>query len=279
MNDIRISFSMHPRWVGKEGLESFLAPLMKEGLSALEFELDSHLEGWNDMIQLIERSSSLGMELCFHAPYRNPYYVDGFATDQREAIIRDYRPMLAIAQGWAEHTREKKMVVIHGARAEGGDKRKLTTDTLAFCTWILETFPGVKVALENNLPGDQNMVKAGVSRQDVLRMVKTIHSSNLGICWDMGHDYHSHTEEEPSSEWLKNVVHVHVHDENEHGEDHFPLVFGRVPHKPWLHALVQAGMKGIVTLELKGGNLKNWKPDEITKALVQSIATIKAELA
>jgi formate-dependent phosphoribosylglycinamide formyltransferase (GAR transformylase) len=38
-------------------------------------------------------------------------------------------------------------------------------------------------------------------------------------------------------------------------------------------------MKGIVTLELKGGNLKGWQPDEISKALKASVQTIAGEVA
>jgi sugar phosphate isomerase/epimerase len=279
MADIKIGFSMHPRWVGQEGLEAFLAPLRDAGLSTLEFELDSRLEMWDETKKLIEQSFGLGMDLCFHAPYRLPHRIAGFSGKKRAKIIRDYQPLLDIAQSWAKRSGDQKTVVFHGARGEKEGHSQLYADTRAFCQWLLDSYPDLRFALENNNPTEADVIKIGVTREEVLELVSDFDSPRLGICWDMGHDYLTHRKDAPTTEWLERIIHVHVHDVDAHENDHFPLVYGKVPHADWLGALHQVGMKGIVTLELKGGNLKGWQPDEIRKALTISIKTIAREIA
>lgn len=279
MAEIKIGFSMHPRWVGQEGLEAFLAPLRDAGLSTLEFELDSNLEMWDETKKLIEKCFDLGMDLCFHAPYRLPHRFIGFSGNKKTEIVRDYQPLLDIARDWAKRSGGQKTVVFHGARGEKEEHSQLYTDTRAFCQWLLESYPDLRFALENNNPTETDVIKIGVTREEVLELVSDFNSPRLGICWDMGHDYLAHRDDKLAPEWLERIIHVHVHDVDAQENDHFPLVYGKVPHAKWLGALHQVGMKGIVTLELKGGNLKGWQPDEISKALTASIKSIAEEVA
>ena len=279
MAAIKIGFSMHPRWVGEDGLEAFLTPLRSVGLSSLEFELDSHLEMWDETRKLMEQCVNLGMDLCFHAPYRLPHRIAGFSGKGKGLIQQDYRSMLDIASEWAKRSGGLKTVVFHGARGEQEPHSQLFTDTRDFCSWLLESFPELRFALENNNPKESKVTKIGVTREEVLGLVIEFKSPRLGICWDMGHDYLAHRDDALAPNWLKRIIHVHVHDVDVQENDHFPLVFGKVPHAKWLAALCQAGMQGIVTLELKGGNLKGWQPAEISKALKASIRTIAGEVA
>lgn len=279
MAEIKVGFSMHPRWVGEEGLAAFLTPLRREGLSVLEFELDSHLEMWNETRELMEQCVGLGLDLCFHAPYRMPHRLSGFSGNDREVIIGDYQPLLDITREWAKRLGGQKTVVFHGARGEHEGHSQLFADTRDFCAWLLESYPELRFALENNNPSDSRVTKIGVSREEVLELVMEFNSPRLGICWDMGHDYLAHRDDSLASEWLERVIHVHIHDVDSQENDHFPLVYGRVPHANWLAALHRVGMQGIVTLELKGGNLAGWQPDEISKALTASIQAIAGEVA
>ena len=279
MADITIGFSMHPLWVGQEGLEAFLKPLRDVGLSTLEFELDSHLEMWNDTRKLMEQGFDLGMGLCFHAPYRLPHRIAGFSGSQKGSIKQDYQTMLDIAQDWVKRTGKTKTVVFHGARGESEEHPQLFADTLDFCQWLLESYPELRFALENNNPTESNVIKIGVTREEVLKLVTEFDSPRLGICWDMGHDYLAHRDDTLEPEWLERIIHVHVHDVDAHENDHFPLVYGKVPHAKWLGALHRVGMKGNVTLELKGGNLKDWQPEEISKSLTASVQMIAEEVA
>jgi sugar phosphate isomerase/epimerase len=94
----------------------------------------------------------------------------------------------------------------------------------------------------------------------------------------MGHDFLRGSAEDPEPAWLSQVIHVHLHDVDGAGLDHYPLVYGRVPFRPWLQALKQAKMKGIVVLELKGEQLMGWGLERIQVALADSVRAVAKEL-
>jgi sugar phosphate isomerase/epimerase len=169
--------------------------------------------------------------------------------------------------------------VMHAAVSQPpADHAALVADTIAYLHWVLETFPGLHLALENNHPQIRDEIKVGIQREDVLEIANHLSPARMGICWDMGHDYLRHMHDEPSPEWLSRVTHVHLHDVDDDDQDHYPLVLGNVPHQYWLQRLKQVGMKGIVVLELKGERLKDWSMDQIRMALVTSIETIAREV-
>lgn len=277
---IRAGFTMHPRWVEGTDLHTFLEPLRQAGLSALEFELDTHLDLWNEFEPLMETAVNQGMELSFHAPYREPHTLTGFAGNKRNDIERDYRPMLEIAERWAVRAGSPWVVVFHAATAyPPHDRKSLIEDTVAFLNWVGEEFPQIRIALENNSPSSDSVIKLGVKHDDVLSLIKRVNRLNLGICWDMGHDYLQGGEQATAAEWLASVIHVHLHDVDESGLDHYPLVLGRTPYPGWLRALKTSGMKGLIVLELKGERLLGWPLKRIRSALIESVLAIVREVS
>ena len=279
-NDIRVGFSMHPRWAGPDELKAFISPLRQAGLSALEFELDDHLDRWSDFMPLMNKAVDLGLDLSFHAPYRAPRSLVGFATDRRSELEKEYRPLWEIAENWGQRMGGQRTVVVHAAVSQPpADPASLVADTMAYLHWVSGSFPHVRLALENNHPPVKGEIKVGVQRSDVLQIAQGLPPSRLGICWDMGHDYLRHQQDDPPPVWFSRVIHVHLHDVDEDDQDHYPLVIGNVPHQSWLHGLRRAGMKGIVVLELKGERMKNWSMDQVTAALVGSVETIVREVA
>ena len=278
-NNNQIGFSMHPRWSDGIGLEKFLSPLRAAGLSVLEYELDKNLDMWESSSHQMMEARDLGMQLSFHAPYRAPYSLVGYNGNQRKNIENQYGEMLELASALAAKDEDIKTVVIHAATApQPARPDDLAADTISFLRWACETFPNLLLALENNHPASGNQVKVGASREGVLNIVSSVRHPHLRVCWDMGHDYLSGSSIVPEPEWLAEVAHVHVHDVNDNGVDHYPLVYGNVPFQPWLRALKKTGMKGTVVLELKGNQLKEWQPDQIQKSLINSIHAIMKEL-
>ncbi len=278
--EIRIGFSMHPRWAGVEELDAFIAPLRRSGLSSLEFELDDQQESWPAFEPLMDAVFQMGLGLSFHAPYRSPHSLVGFACLERSHIQKDYCPVLTIAETWAQKSSFCRTLVVHAAVArEPADRNSLMADTLAFLAWVMEEFPDLQLALENNHPARPGEVKPGVDPGDVLSMMAVLDTPRLGACWDLGHDYLRQKEALLTREWLSKVVHIHVHDVDEHGEDHFPLIFGRVPYENWLEAWKALGEGGGVVLELKGNHLQGWSPARIAAALETSISRISKVLA
>ena len=287
--NVLIGFNIHPLWLSGTDLESFISPLRDNGLRSLEFEVDSNLPGWEKFEPLMESCSDIGMEICFHAPYRPPFSLHDFCGNRRDEICNINKPLWSLADSWGLRNSFRTEIVVHGAtlrqspllpnaiREESSEQRtlaKLSEDTKDFITWALETFPNLTIALENLDLAKPGVIKFGERREDVLALVTEIDHPRLGICWDMGHDIRHGVTQDPSREWLEQVVHVHVHDIDDSGEDHFPLVFDKVPNEHWIQLLMDAGMEGTITLELKGGNLVNWELERINYALSKSIKTI-----
>lgn len=272
---VGVSFNMNPRWVGEDGLDAFLNPLCQAGLNTLEFELDRFLPEWGAMETLIGECANAGMNLCFHAPYRNPNRIEGFSKGRRDEVMALFRPMLAIAQHWAEELKTPANVVIHGARSNAATRDSLREDTLTFLSWALGEFPGIYFALENNHPAKPGEIKIGETRAGVLEIIGELDHPRLGACWDFGHDYLSKDKTEINASWLSRVIHVHVHDVDDQGVDHYPLVFNTVPYSRWLPLLHSANRLRVVTLELKGGLMMGWSQNKIQTALADSLNAIR----
>jgi sugar phosphate isomerase/epimerase len=272
--NVLIGFAMHPLWLAGGDLESFIGPLRESGVRSLEFEIDSNLSGWEQFEPLMEDCSKIGIEICFHAPYRSPFSLRGFRGDRRSEIINANMPLWSLAESWAKRNNFRTEIVLHGASSKQSNMAELREDTKTFIIYALEAFPNLTIALENLDVAKPRVIKFGERREDVLALVTEIDHPRLGICWDTGHDIRHGVTQDPSKEWLERVVHVHVHDIDDSGEDHFPLVFDKVPNGHWIQLLMDAGMEGTITLELKGGNLVNWEFERIKDALVKSIKTI-----
>lgn len=279
MKKTLIGFAMHPLWLTGGDLESFINPLRESGLRSLEFEIDSNLPGWEQFEPLMEECSKIGLEICFHAPYRPPFSLCGFRGGRRDEIITANLPLWSLADSWAQHNHFRTEIVLHGATSKQSSIAELHEDTRAFIIYALDAFPHLTIALENLDVAKPGVTKFGERRDDVLALVTEIDHPRLGICWDTGHDIRHGVSEDPPTEWLERVVHVHVHDLDDNGEDHFPLVFGTVPNQRWIKLLLDAGLEGTITLELKGGHLVGWGLERINNALVDSIKVINEVLS
>lgn len=275
----RISFNMHPRWSSIDQLPEFLNAFKAAGLTTLEFELDQHLPDWSSVPGLMSACYDLGFELCFHAPYRHPNGISGFTSEKRSEILSNYTPMLKLAQDWANRSHKDLNIVVHGAKSSTRGYELIKEDTSRFLEWCLGEFPGLNFAFEVAGPSENGEIKIGGDRNGVWEMVRSFDHPRLGICWDMGHDYLNGSIDLPESEWLEKVIHVHVHDVDDQGVDHYPMVFGKVPYRRWLPALRNCEMKGIITLEIKGGLLRSWKMEQIYAALIDSFSTIRRLMA
>jgi len=260
-----VGFNMHPRWACGEALPGFLEPLREAGLQALEFELWDGDPDWPRILPLMEDCRRLGFKLSFHAPYRGAYNVVGFAGERREELAAASAPLLDVAARFAPAP-----VVVHGARSETQPRESLYTDTVAFLEWALARYPLLTLALENLGP-NPHWTKIGETRAEILRIVEELGDPRLGLCWDMGHDVLAGRLSVPDEAFLQHVIHVHLHDVDESGKDHYPLLYGRVPYRTWVPLLAQRGFEGIVTLELKGGQLAHLEFEQVKQLLAASV--------
>lgn len=274
-NQVRIGFNIHPRWLSGTTAEDFFAPLMAAGLQSVEIDLDDQQPAWAEYPALMESCHLLGLEICFHAPYRLYHSISGFSGEAMPSIETRLETPLRFADAWAERNQRLAAVVVHPAKSRTRSREDLYRDTCDFLSWILARYQNLRIAVENMGPPQPGETKIGANRAEILQIVNDIAHPRLGICWDFGHDVLAGKTSDPDPAWLGKVIHVHAHDIDQQGVDHYPLIFDTVPAEHWLHLLSEAGMTGIATLEIKGGQLSGWTPDEINRMLQTSIQKMK----
>lgn len=247
---MQLGFALHPKWLSNSTRESFLAPLKAAGMSVLEFTLHPGTEDWQAMRALAEECVGAGYRCHFHAPYQVPFTLAGFSTSQRAAIQEMYAPALELVEQLAGEQHSAPALVVHGATAEA-PRSELRRDTEAFLAWALAETYSARLMLEI-LPPKPPFTRVGESRDELLDVVRQMNEPRLGICWDLGHDYLLGYRELPSDDFTRAVRHVHVHDVDGAGVDHFPLICGNVPWQADLRALACVGFEGAVILEVNG---------------------------
>lgn len=271
MKSPQLGFSFHPKWLSLTGsAEAFLRPLQEAGMTAVEFTLHPTDLDWEAFPPLIMQCQRMGLHCHFHAPYLDPYNVAGFSGDGQERVKALFYPAIILAERFAAYNDGPTVLVVHGARAADRSHRQLFQDTGAFLEWLLSRNSGLRIALEN-LPRNHALIKIGTSRQELLDIIEAVASSDVGMCWDLGHDMLLGATAPPNEACLRRVIHVHVHDINAMGIDHHPLVYGLVPYRSWLQPLVRAGFNGCVTLEVNGQHVGCAKAEQIEEMLVSSL--------
>lgn len=265
MAKIRVGLTMRPEWLGEDGILGFLEQLCPAGLQALEFELDPTDPSWPRYQPLMALCRRLGLTISLHAPFRAAYSLAGFAGERREAIERALAPLLELAAQFAPAP-----LVVHPAESPAGDSKALQRDTVTFVHWLLERYGGLQLVLENLEPR-QGLTRVATSRADLQRLVEQVGDPRVGICWDLGHDLLSGSTAPPDRAWLQLVRHVHLHDVDEQGGDHQPLMYGRVPRDGWLRPLAEAGYAGTVILEVSRRHVGHLPHDRLLLVLATSL--------
>lgn len=271
---IEFGFSHHPKWESSGGGEAFLAPLFAAGGTALEFTLYPPDEDYAALLALAERFARAGWHCSLHAPYKDPWNPAGFAGPRRTELQVLFTPALEFAERISELGGFDVPLVIHGAHGKG-PLEQLSEDTREFLAWVLERTRRVRPMLEN-LPPKPGYRRVGETPEQVADLVNAISHPRLGACWDFGHSV-LQGQGMPPEAFLRTVRHVHVHDINPEGEDHFPLVFGRVPWREDLAALKAAGFGGLVILEINGYRAS--KLPGLQGLLAQSFAAMTEAIA
>lgn len=272
MKSPQLGFSFHPKWLSQTGsAEAFLRPLQEAGMTAVEFTLHPSDSDWEAFPPLIADCQRMGLHCHFHAPYLGPYNVAGFSGDARQQVEALYRPAINLAERFAARNDGLTTLVVHGARAANRSHGQLLQDTVAFVEWLLSRDARLRIAVEN-LPRHSTLIKIGTSRRDLTDIVEAVGTPAVGICWDLGHDVLLGATSPPDGEYLRQVIHVHVHDIDSLGVDHYPLIYGRVPYRAWLRPLVEEEeFDGCVTLEVSGYQVGRQGEGRVRAILVGSL--------
>lgn len=147
---------------------------------------------------------------------------------------------------------------VHSHSCEYGEKTaedesiKRTLHDLNLLTNALSQKAVFIAALELCRHKDRRSV--GVAFADVFFMAKQIGFENLGLCWDVGHsqaNYHRKKDSRlPGEEFVKHVIHTHIHDVGPDGRTHWPVLADQGYVKDCIDILKNSGYNGIYNLEL-----------------------------
>ena len=112
-------------------------------------------------------------------------------------------------------------------------------------------------------------------------MLLEIDSPRVGACWDFGHSAanlrNGYSEMFPGDDFLKRVIHTHIHDISDEGKTHFPLTCGNLDLKGCMNRLLNTGYKGVFNFE-PGVDRWPWNADEKRSAMFASIDILASSL-
>ncbi|HET9014788.1 MAG TPA: TIM barrel protein [Thermomicrobiaceae bacterium] len=258
-----------PRWyMGEpERLERYLDHLRDWGATSTEMVLHHgpsdertarvHVlrPDWEPMFQ---RYRDAGMAIQFHVSLDPRFATDRWAEDP-DGLRAEYRPLLD-AVGEVAADQGRTVLVLHGAGDPRRNREANQTATAGLLRWLAdesERLPGdVHAAVELGAAKQHRPTAVGRSRAGVLDLVDDVGSPRVGICWDVAHDRENADREPdwtpvPCERFLRHVAHVHLHDLDDEGEAHYPLVCGRVPYPEQLAALASVDNLPSVTMEIR----------------------------
>lgn len=151
-----------------------------------------------------------------------------------------------------------KLVVIHpGGKCNSIiDRETRMNKCITSLTEIVEFGSqwGIKVALENTLPG-----RLGDHWSEIQHILETISSKYLGICLDTGHYLLNQESTEKGTlrldkepiDWKKNLLHIHIHDNDGKTDLHLLPEEGCFPWNQLLSCLKNIQYQGYLIIEPK----------------------------
>ncbi len=258
-------------------IDESLKKLQESGVSSIELKATQRLNH-PLFLKAVEKLLNLGFDVTFHSAGRIQYPTDYYWQ------IQD---MIEISKMIYHDFHFKPLWIVHPLFGVGVSRNRLFQDTVVYLKELLEKTKDVPMtlALENlrNRP-DNERVHAGDSYHEILRLLNEMDSCCPGVCWDFGHAcamVELGVEQElPPDEFVKRVVHCHVHDCRLQ-VTHLPLGMGNVPLRDFIRLLVRNGFQGKFNMEIVPYKIKHPAefPDLLFKStqLLQSVVLEETE--
>ena len=189
-----------------------------------------------------------GLGLTLHGYLPDPTVEGCFAT---------LFPPLASLAGLIGKARVHAVMVLHSYRGTAGD------DLAMFMERSVALLRRLALALEReNLPWrvaleitrNQGRIDPGDTYQDLLEIRERVGHEVVGFCWDVGHAHWNVLRDKifPAAppEFLKHIIHTHLHDLAPDGQTHWPLTERRIPLGTYIGALSALNYQGVYNIEL-----------------------------
>ncbi len=266
---IRLGNSGSPRWYDAphRGFAAYLDRLVEWGATSAEVVLhhgpydertarvhvvDPH---WRATVRSYQER---GIAVQIHVSLDPRFATARWRVDQ-VGLKREFEPIVGLACEIAD-LQERLAIVIHGAADPNATTAENEDATVGLLEWLateitrreLPAYAAVELGAAK--PGRETA--AARSRSSVLDVVQKVRSSRAGICWDLAHDIENSASErvwsvDPGTEFLRHVVHVHLHDLGDEGLAHYPLLLGTVPYAEQLGCLARVAALPSMTMEVR----------------------------
>lgn len=227
-------------------IDETLIYLREVGIQSIELKLTENM-ALKLFFRAVEKLDQLGFQVTFHAPGRFRFPED---------IQHQLENLAAVANFMNSQFQQKPIIVIHSLNSKTQSRAELFDQTIDYLKRLVH-YPGsirARFALEilRNRT-DSEKIHIGDSYSEVLEILTSVGDQKIGICWDFGHAnamYQRGIQNEfPPPEFLKKVIHCHVHDCSNQ-KTHLPLGMGSVPIEQNIELLRQYNYNGILNLEL-----------------------------
>ncbi len=251
------------------GTDGLLSAVKNEGVESIELRAFFPNQDPTEALKMAETVWSHGMKITVH----------GFMDSEETAVQDVLGPVSEIIKNLKQ---DSLTITVHAVKNKDyPDVETSPVPTINALKKIAEKIKDLPViiALENNRKRKDD--DPGNSCEKVLEIVKAVDNDKVKLCWDMGHHYYnSQTFPErdsaiPSEEFLKRVVHTHIHG-LVNNTTHFDLDETNLPLEKYLTA-VDKYFSGVYNLELTPGNWAAHK--DVYSGIESSIKLLKLRVA
>ncbi len=251
-------------------IDSTLNMFTELSIESIELKLTENMSV-QQLFDAIRKLIQKGFHVTFHAPGRFKY---------PENLNHQLENLSVISEFINNEFDMIPLWIIHPLNSRTQKRSEIFTQTVDYLRQILTSMAEIpsRFALEilrNRV--DSGKTHIGDSYQDILDILSNFDHKNLGICWDFGHAnamYQRGLQDQfPPPEFLKKVIHCHVHD-CRNQKTHLPLGMGEAPIKKNMQLLLQNNFDGILNLELAPHRVVD--PSKFLGYIEQSVQIIRS---
>lgn len=257
-----------PRWydMDRARLDQYIAFLIGSGAASAELALHHgpadartarvHLlePDWHDVSR---RFQCAGLACQVHASLDRRFSLARWDID-RTGLQAEYTRLFRAAIAIGERQASPVAFVLHASSSLDRRGRDGMATSREFLTWGSDALSGCNVVLcpELRPARDRADERWDRSRRSMTELIGEFDRANVGICWDLGHDWENRIHDEawsvaPGASFLSLVRHAHLHDAGAAHALHHPLGFGGVPWREQIDALRNHGYGAALTMEIR----------------------------
>jgi len=245
---VKMIFAVSTQVFEKEILsEDHLTLFKRLGFDDIEIFLTLPHFDWRDARYVAAMHTAIkktGLSVCgVHAPWMPGMDIASLEDEERKTSVMNVKMAVDLLQRLGGH-----ILVVHPGAALGTSddiaaKLKRSQESLsAVAKYCQER--GVRIALENpptnELGGDPERLRS---------LYDCLPQENIQACFDTGHAHIAGGLELWRS-MAKEIVYVHLHDNNGVEDQHVPPGMGRIDWEVFFQLLRESRFQGIVSLEL-----------------------------